>query len=238
MDSTIEQTKDWYNKDYKEAGFKAQRLFPNEELLRFFGRNLFNISREQRNKIKVLETGCGSCANLWMVAHEGFDAYGLDLSEESLKLGKARLEYWESNASLVCASMTKMPFEDSSMDVIVDIFSSNCLNISEYEVFIKEVNRVLKKGGLFFTYTPTVESDAYKNHAPAVLIDKWTLNGVYRANSPFTGNHYPFRFSDLAGLREIHTKNGFGYKYEETVTRSYNNRAEVFQHASIELIKL
>ncbi len=233
----IGTVKDWYNNSYKTAGFKAQRLFPNEELLRFFGRNLFGIPVEARKKIKVLETGCGSCANLWMVAHEGYDAYGLDLSDESLKLGKMRLDYWNSKAELVCASMTDIPFEDGSMDVVIDIFSSNCLTLVDYELFLKEVHRVLKKGGLLFIYTPTSESDAFKNHAPAKLLDKNTLNGIYRENSPFSGDHYPFRFDDLKELEATHKKFGFEYKYRETVTRTYNNMSEQFQHVSIELIK-
>ena len=153
----IEKTKAWYENDYKQSGFKAQRLYPNEELLRFFGRNLFHLSPEQRRQTKVLEAGCGSCSNLWMCAHEGFDAYGLDLSEESLKLGQMRLDQRNVNAQLVYASMTEMPFEDGSMDVVLDVFSGYCLIPSDYEIFISEAHRVLKKGGLFFLYTPSVE---------------------------------------------------------------------------------
>ena len=65
----------WYEESYKSRGFKAQRRYPNEELLRFLGVNFSNNDVESRKKIKVLEVGCGSCANLWMVAKEGFDAY-------------------------------------------------------------------------------------------------------------------------------------------------------------------
>lgn len=235
---SIKAAKDWYEKDYKEAGFKAQRLYPNEELLRFFGRNLFSIPKEQRKDTKVLEVGCGSCANLWMVAHEGFDSYGLDLSEESLKLGQMRLDQWNVTARLFCASMTEIPFEDNSLDVLIDVFSAYCLAPADYIVFIKEVHRVLKKGGLFFSYTPSVESEAFKNHAPARLIDKNTLNGIYRKDSPFTGNYYPFRFDDVKELEQIHKAQGFGYRYRETITRTYNNLSETFQHISLELVKL
>ncbi len=236
-DQSVQTVKDWYNNNYKTEGFKAQRLFPNEELLRFFGRNLFSIPKEERKKIKILETGCGSCANLWMSAHEGYDTYGLDLSEESLKLGKMRLDYWNTSANLICASMTNIPLENSSMDIVFDIFSSNCLNLEDYQKFLSEVHRILKPNGLFFTYTPTIESDAYKNHAPATLVDKRTLNGIYRNNSPFTNNHYPFRFDDLKELEKMHKDAGFIYKYRETITRTYNDMTENFQHVSIELIR-
>ena len=83
----MKDVKSWYEKSYKNSGFKAQRRYPNEELLRFLGTNFFNKDATDRKNIKVLEVGCGSCPNLWMIAKEGFDAYGLDLSDESLKLG-------------------------------------------------------------------------------------------------------------------------------------------------------
>ncbi|MCP4050810.1 MAG: class I SAM-dependent methyltransferase [bacterium] len=91
----IEIVKQYYEDSYKEKGLNAQRLYPNEELLRFFGREFFSkIDRNKRGHIKVLELGCGSCSNLWMVSKEGFDSYGLDLSEEAVNLGQEMLSYW------------------------------------------------------------------------------------------------------------------------------------------------
>ena len=36
----------------------------------------------------ILEAGCGSGGNLWMIAQEGFNTYGLDFSKESIKVVK------------------------------------------------------------------------------------------------------------------------------------------------------
>ena len=59
----------WYEKSYTQKGFGAQRRYPNEELLRFLGREFFSkTERNQRKNIKVLDLSCGSCSNLWMVA--------------------------------------------------------------------------------------------------------------------------------------------------------------------------
>ena len=84
--------------------------------------------------------------------------------------------------------------EDSSVDLIADVFSSNCLNIKEHNEFIKQIKRVLRPSGRYFLYTPGKGSDAFKNHHPAKLLDANTLNGIYRKDSPYVGNEYSFRF--------------------------------------------
>ena len=78
--------KEWYDHSYQHDGLKAQRLYPNEELLRFFGRHYFPLPREQRHSIRVLEAGCGAGPNLWMIAREGFDAHGVELSPAAVDL--------------------------------------------------------------------------------------------------------------------------------------------------------
>jgi len=68
-------------------------------------------------------------------------------------------------------------------------------------------------------------------------IDEFTLNGIYRKDSPFYGNFYPFRFETEARLKETLAANGFVVKYCETITRSYYDSKELFQHISIEVEK-
>jgi 2-polyprenyl-3-methyl-5-hydroxy-6-metoxy-1,4-benzoquinol methylase len=91
----------WYDSSYSEEGIKAQRLYPNEELCRFLGRNYFSkVSREKRSDICILEIGCGSCSNLRMIASEGFDTHGVDFSETSPELGEQMLRHWGVPAKL------------------------------------------------------------------------------------------------------------------------------------------
>ena len=42
--------KKYYEKDYKKNGYTAQRRYPNEELVKFFGRNFFSIKKIKRKK--------------------------------------------------------------------------------------------------------------------------------------------------------------------------------------------
>lgn len=223
----------WYDKNYEREGFTAQRLYPNEELLRFFGNALFKLKETERKKIKVLELGCGSCSNLWMVAHEGFKAYGIDISQESISLGRKMLEKWRVKGELQVASMTDLPYKNSQFDVVIDVFSANCLNIKDFQICLKEVARVLKKNGNFFSYTPSIGSNAFKNYLPANKIDKYTLNGVYRKTSPYYGNFYPFRFTSQKYYRRLLEKNGFETISSEKISRTYRSSREKFEFITI-----
>jgi ubiquinone/menaquinone biosynthesis C-methylase UbiE len=227
----------WYDSDYATKGFAAQRLYPNEELLRFMGRNFFHLNKNERKKIKILESGCGSCSNLWMVAKEGFDAYGIDFSPHAIKLGKKMLKKWNVKAHLNVANMLHLPFNDNFFEVVLDVFSANCLVLKDYEIFVSEVSRVLKPGGLFFTYTPSVNSDAFKNIGNARKLDKFTLNGIHRKSAPFYGHFHPFRFDSLSELKKVYLKYGLNIRYAEKITRTYNGGKEKFQHLSIEALK-
>ena len=140
-------TKVWYDDLYAQQGFAAQRRYPNEELLRFMGAHFFGIDHLQRRQISILEVGCGSGANLWMIAREGFDAHGLDLSEEALTLCRTMLTSWQTEAILASGSMTAMPYSDLRFDAVVDVFSSYCLDEANFSRYLNEVSRLVKQGG-------------------------------------------------------------------------------------------
>lgn len=227
-------TKDWYEQSYLSEGFKAQRLYPNEELLRFLGRTYFcRTVRDERKTVKVLELGCGSGANLWMMAREGFDTYGIDLSQNAINFAELMLKQWDTQATLVQGSFESLPFADNDFDVIVDVFSTNCLCESAFKQCLAEVSRCLKPGGQYFSYTPSVASDAFKNHPPAVLIDDWTLNGIHRESSPYAPQDYPFRFCSPELYRGYLDDVGINTHYLETVGRTYRDGQEYFEFVVI-----
>jgi ubiquinone/menaquinone biosynthesis C-methylase UbiE len=224
---------EWYEKSYEAQGFDAQRKYPNEELLRFFGRELFKIGKTERKNVRILELGCGSCSNLWMAAKEGFDCYGIDLSENSIKLGQVMLDQWGVRATLTVGSMTDLPYEEAFFNAVCDVFSTNCLCESEFKKALGEVKRVLKKGGIFFSYVPSVNSDAFKNYHPSVKVDEYTLDGIKRETSPYFGNFYPFRFISPEHYKNIIDNNGFEVIYLETVSRTYRTLQEYFEFVVI-----
>jgi 2-polyprenyl-3-methyl-5-hydroxy-6-metoxy-1,4-benzoquinol methylase len=232
-----EDVRNWYERSYGDSGLAAQRRYPNEELCRFMGRNFFAIPREERAAVRILEAGCGSGANLWMLAREGFETHGIDISEQSIALAGQMLASYGCTAQLKAADMIALPYPESYFDAVVDVFSSYCLPASSGSKFVQSVRNVLKPGSLFFSYFPAKMSDAYTNRKPAALLDADTLAGIHRKDSPFAGNHYPFRFLHPAEYERLLLENGFEVRHSETVSRTYNNRRETFYFNSIEARK-
>ncbi len=226
-------TKKYYDKSYASLGFGAQRRYPNEELLRFMGQHFFNIDPSLRNNIKFLELGCGSGANIWMIAREGFDAYGIDLSGEALALCRMMLDNWSVAASLTPGDMSVLPYPSNTFDAVIDVFSSYCLNEFDFHRCLDEVARVVKPGARYFSYSPAKNSDAFKNYLPAEKIDNSTLNGIYRSTSPFSGQAYPFRFVSREEYATALQERGFAITANEAIGRTYREGEEYFEFVSI-----
>ena len=149
-----ELPKNFYNNLYLKKGVNAQRKYPNEELSRFMGRNLFHLPMKERKNIKILETGCGSGGNIGMISREGFDTYGLDNSINAINVCKKSLKSQNLRANLKVLDMSHLDYKKNSIDFVVDIFSSCCLKQLDGLKYLREVHKILKKGGTFFSYFP------------------------------------------------------------------------------------
>jgi cyclopropane fatty-acyl-phospholipid synthase-like methyltransferase len=234
----MEQVRHSYDEAYRTDGFAAQRRYPNEELLRFFGTFYFPLSPAQRSRLRVLEVGCGSGANLWMIAREGFEAHGIDLSREGLALCGQMMRKWGVSAALKQGDMTSLNYADGFFDVLLDVFAANCMAEQEFGRFLDEAARVLRSGGRFFSFTPSKNSDAFRTPGPARLIDSSTLDGIRRPTSPFYPQDYPFRFIDPAELAAMLETRGFKVLRNERIGRTYGNMSEYFEFVSIHAEKI
>lgn len=143
----------FWEKDYQNKGINAQRKYPNTDLISFVLSNF-------KEGNKVLEVGCGSGANIWFLAENGLEVYGIDFSDTGLKLCKEVLDSKKLEANLSKQDMTSLNFEDNFFDGVVDVVSIEvCNNIKKC---YQEINRVLKPEGSFFSYTMQKGKEYYK----------------------------------------------------------------------------
>ena len=225
----LKKVRDFYDHMYKESGLDAQRRYPNEELCRFIEGCFSHYSHEQRKNIKILETGCGSGAHLWMLAKEGFDTYGIDLSQEALLLCQTMLDRYGVCAHLSCQNMADMSFFEAEFDVVLDVFSSYCLTKTQGEKYLKKVKEILRPGGFFFSYFPSKKSDAYQDRGQVHMIDADTLDSVSGRSAPFSPQLYPCRFLYPREYERALIGLGFDLYYSETVGKTYHQGKVFFE---------
>lgn len=220
-----------WEKQYRELGLKAQRLYPNEELLRFLGVTVFHLNKPKRRKTRILELGCGSGSNLWMIAKEGFDAFGIDISKEGLRLCSEMLKHWGIRAKIQLGNMLYLPFEDDWFDIVIDVVSMQHVTFSEHIKAYSEVMRVLKPGGRFFSYHIGNKSFSYKNGG-GKLIDRFTIDKIANRRDPFFGNEV-ICFPTERAIEKMLIEIGFKNIGIENVIKTYDNRKIKIQYLSI-----
>lgn len=141
--------------DYKshwDVKFKSRDWgkYPPEDLIRF----VFNHYKHcDRSKVEVLEVGCGPGANLWFLNREGFKISGIDYSPTAIELACKLLEknISETALNLKVGDFSELPWGDNTFDLIIDIFSIYANPIKTIKNTIKEIERVLKPGGLGYS---------------------------------------------------------------------------------------
>ena len=231
MSELIKKTKLFYEKGYKKKGIEYQRKYPNEELCRFMGRNYFDIHPKKRKKIKILETGCGTGGNAWMLSREGFSTFGVDISSKSIDLIKKLFKKNNLKGNFKTGNFLNIPFKNVNFDLIIDIFSSCCLDKENGKKYIQEVNRKLKNNGKFFSYFPSKNSDMFK-FLNKKMHDTDTMISL-KNKSSYKIDH-PLRFMSTNQYINLLKNNGFKIEYAEELTRTYFFRKEKFTFLVIE----
>ena len=123
--------------------------YPSETVIRFIARNYYKTERE---KIKILDFGCGAGAHTWYLAREGFDVYAFDGSKSAVDEAEKYLEADEyKNVHFAVMDGAEIQYEKDFFDCVVDsvcIYANTKQNIQN---MYKEVYDVLKTGGKLYT---------------------------------------------------------------------------------------
>ena len=220
-----------FEKQYRKKGFKSQRRYPNEALVRFFATHYFSRSSDQRRYTRVLEIGCGSGANLWLPAREGFATYGIDVSPTGIELCRQMLKFWKTKAVVRVGNMLALPFDKKEFDAIFDVVSMQHVDRQGHETGYREVFRCLKSGGRFFQWHLGQKSTPFQKRG-GTRWDRWTLENITNRSMPLHNNGLtcflkPSEVKIL--LREI----GFRDVAIETTLRSYNGGTQHIEYLEL-----
>lgn len=230
--TTLNDSMDRFDQLFREHGARAQRSYPNESMIQFVASNWFALEFEQRKTIRILEVGCGSGANLWMLAKEGFSVFGLDSSEAGLEIARVHLQgKWGVQANLECGSVTALPYEAGFFDAVIDVVTLQHLNLQDCASALSEIHRVLKPEGAFFSYRISDASSAFLNSG-GKFVDAVTVDNVANTQMPLHNNG-PMSFWGASLARKMYQQQGLVIESLERVSRSYGNGTSCVEYLVI-----
>lgn len=155
-----------WDQEYKSQKLLSPSNVPHADVVRF----LRWLKKEHKkagvpvdmDELRVLDLGSGTGRNAYYFAEQGAQVTGLEFSENALLMAKKIAKHGELNIDYRLQDIgTRYQLEDGSIDIALDVTSSNSLSDAGRSVYLKELHRVLAPGGYLFLRTLSFESDAH-----------------------------------------------------------------------------
>lgn len=105
---------------------------------------------------KIIEAGCGLGQFVLYYKNKGYDILGVDFVQSAID----KLKKYDNTLNVKCEDCTKLSLADESIDFYMSFGVIEHLEEGPMP-FLKEANRILKKGGLGFISVPNEECSDY-----------------------------------------------------------------------------
>jgi SAM-dependent methyltransferase len=139
-----------WDREYKNPLLVTKNDGPQADTLRF----LKFLKKEEKYRVedkKVLDLGCGTGRNSNYLSDIGNDVIGIEISKIALGIAQARASELGLRVDYRLGDIGKeYEIADDSIDIILDVTSSNSLDEKGREIYLRETVRVLKNDGYFF----------------------------------------------------------------------------------------
>jgi SAM-dependent methyltransferase len=126
----------------------------------------------KKNKVqKILDLGCGTGRHLLFFSNKGFDTCGIDGSPRGIEIAQEWLsEEGKIVETICCRIENRFPYKENFFDAIISIQVIHHNLMENILKTIKEIERVLRKGGFIYITFPYLKKNI-KN-------DNWDLKKV------------------------------------------------------------
>ena len=153
-----------YNEEFWKKYADENESRYNEE----FSKYVRDLASSLPGVQSILEIGCGTGIDLRLFS-DSFQLHGIDLNEHALEIAKEKL----SIANFQKGDITKLPFEDSSIDFVFTHGLMNYLDDEILEKGITEMYRVSKRWIMHCEKYEKTEKQIDENQKFRNMGEKW-----------------------------------------------------------------
>lgn len=142
--------------------------------------NFLRIASSYPLKNRILDCGAGGPdPKVALFQEYGYELYGIDIDDEQIK---AANEFAEDNGiqlNITKADMRDIPFDDEFFGLVFSYLSMVHLSKADTGIAIKEMHRVLQKGGLCYINFLSIEDKWYDVEKASTLRE---IRSLYNEN--------------------------------------------------------
>ncbi len=202
-----------WEREYRNPKFVTKNDGPQADTQRF----LKFLKKEQKFIVEdknILDLGCGTGRNANYLAEQGNKVIGIEISKTALNLAKERANRLNLDVDYRFGDIGKeYEIKDESIDLVLDVTSSNSLNEIGRETYLKETHRVLKTGGYFFVRA--LCKDGNKNvknllkASPGPEHDTYIMKEIGLTERAFSRDDFIKMYSQYFKILKLEKKTGY-----------------------------
>ncbi len=159
------------------------------------------LKKQTKKFASVLDLGCGTGRNISFVkenAKKNYEYFGVDYSEACISY--AQSQYGEIGVNYVQHGGKVLPFPTESFDFLVSSHVLEHISKNDADTYVKEISRVLKKGGTAVIGTPN------RAHCQDLFYINPSEEKKYRLVLPHLHEYYFAEISSLFKKRGLFSK--------------------------------
>jgi SAM-dependent methyltransferase len=225
-----------WNNEYKNPKLMTGGDNPQADVLRFlkFLKKVASSAtrREGGNQNfilagkNVLDLGCGTGRNSKHLATLGCDVVGIEISRQALNIAIKNAQDKGIKVDYRLGDIgSPYDLKDESIDIVLDVTSSNSLDEKGRENYLNEMNRVLKDDGYIFVRA--LCKDGNKNvknllkDSPGREYDTYTLKEIGLTERVFSRVDFIKMYSKYFKILNLEKKTGYTRLNNRVYKRDY-----------------
>ncbi len=167
--------------------------WPNEvdpQVIKFF-----QFIKDQVKSGKALDIGCGQGRHALYLAQQGLESYGIDYLVRPIQEAKETAKKLNlSNAHFKVTDLFNLEFPENYFDLIIDWSVLDHVHPNEWNIYLKNILKVLKVNGYLCLIEFSASDSRIKNKLKNFAMDKGSYDHYFREDELKTlfSNNFDF----------------------------------------------